>query len=254
MVRSSPIRDLDEAHPNIYPAKKGIFKLMILRLLKQYKAIIYVPGNHEPYSTTWAAVLEWLDKLAEDVDLMRKRGDDIGKFIPLNRKRVDMEAGDESVSILGCTLFSWIAPDKMKVVSHQVSDFHKIKRDEKGSRWTVDDHVAEFFKSVEWLNSEVEEAEKEGKKVVIFTHHSPTTDDRAVEEKYRGDELTSAYSTDLSAHLCWKSQAVKVWAFGHTHYNCDYVDEFGKRVFTNQKGYVMNGDSKGYDPGKVVNI
>jgi len=28
-----------------------------------------------------------------------------------------------------------------------------------------------------------------------------------------------------------------MWAFGHTHFNCDFLDEVGKRVVTNQKGY-----------------
>ncbi|KAK4447086.1 Metallo-dependent phosphatase-like protein [Podospora aff. communis PSN243] len=233
-------------------AQKGIFRGMLLRLLSQYKAIIYVPGNHEPHNTTWPAVMEWLRTLAKDVDSLRKQGEHIGQFIPLNRGRYDIEEGGRCVTILGCTLFSWIPPNKKKAVSEQIKDFRKIKGTEKGSRWTVDDHLEEFCKSVCWLNAEVQKAEAEGREVAIFSHHSPTTDDRAVEEKYRGDELTSAYSTDLSAHRCWKSRTVKLWAFGHTHYNCDYVDEFGKRIFTNQKGYVMVGDSKGYDPAKVV--
>jgi len=227
-------------------AKKGIFRTMLLRLLTQYKAIFYVAGNHEPYLTTWPAVHEWLEMVAETARAKREAGEEIGAFVPLNMGRVDLE-GD--VTVLGCTLFSKVEESKMGVVGRKVNDFRKIKWG-----WSVKEHNWFHGLHVEWLNGEVERAEREGRKVVVLTHHSPTVDERAVEEVYRGDELFSNFSTDLSGEYCWRSNAVKLWAFGHTHYNCDYVDEFGKRVYANQKGYVMTGDSNGYGPERAVSI
>ncbi|KAK0646876.1 Ser/Thr protein phosphatase superfamily [Cercophora newfieldiana] len=226
-------------------AKKGIFRAMIFRLLKQNNAIFYVPGNHEPYNTTWTAVEEWLKKTEEVARSKSANGEMIGDFIPMSKNRFDF---DDNFTILGCTLFSEVPEERQKTVEKEVNDFHKIKT------WSVKDHVMCHRRHVHWLNSEVQKAEEEGRKVMTLTHHSPTLDDRAVEEMHRNDVLLSAFSTDLSAELCWTSTAVKLWAFGHTHYNCDFLDEFGERVVTNQKGYVMVGNSNGWDPDKVIEV
>ena len=45
--------------------------------------------------------------------------------------------------------------------------------------------------------------------------------------------------TDLRNEECWSNSKVKMWAFGHTHYNCEFEDETGKKVLANQKGYYM---------------
>jgi hypothetical protein len=72
---------------------------------------------------------------------------------------------------------------------------------------------------------------------VIFTHYSPTLDERAVDKKHAGSPVTSGFATDLSGEDCWKSRSVTMWAFGHTHYSCDFTDELGKRVVANQRWY-----------------
>lgn len=51
------------------------------------------------------------------------------------------------------------------------------------------------------------------------------------------------------------SERVNTWLWGHTHYNCDYVDdgegETGKRCVTNQK----SGDGGGgYREGFVLEL
>ncbi|KAH9437495.1 hypothetical protein MCOR02_001152 [Pyricularia oryzae] len=33
----------------------------------------------------------------------------------------------------------------------------------------------------------------------------------------------SASATDLSAEIWWTNPCVRVWAFGRTHFNCDFV-------------------------------
>ncbi|KZL74864.1 ser thr protein phosphatase superfamily [Colletotrichum incanum] len=92
------------------------------------------------------------------------------------------------------------------------------------------------------------------RKIVILTHHSPTEDSRAVKQLHANSNLRSGFSTDLRGQLCWDSPQVRLWAFGHTHYNCDFVDEgTGKRVYTNQKGY-STGRSAGFREGHVVQI
>lgn len=83
-------------------------------------------------------------------------------------------------------------------------------------------------------------------------------DVRAVEPKYFGSSITSAFSTDLSKEVCFKSDSVKLWAFGHTHYNCDFMKERGNgseplRLFTNQRGYYFS-QAVAHDGEKIVEL
>lgn len=41
-----------------------------------------------------------------------------------------------------------------------------------------------------------------------------------------------------------------MWAFGYTHFSCDFVDEMGKRVVANQKGYAL-ALQPAFDAGKL---
>jgi hypothetical protein len=44
------------------------------------------------------------------------------------------------------------------------------------------------------------------------------------------------------------------WAFGYTHYNCDFKDiETGKRALLNQRGYYFS-QSTGFDSEKIVKL
>ncbi|RYP46801.1 hypothetical protein DL768_007043 [Monosporascus sp. mg162] len=46
---------------------------------------------------------------------------------------------------------------------------------------------------------------------------------------------------------------VKVWAFGHTYFNCDFVDEAGRRAYSNQRGCYF-AQVSGFDAEKVVEV
>lgn len=62
----------------------------------------------------------------------------------------------------------------------------------------------------------------------------------------------------MSEQPCFKSAHVKVWAFGHTHFNCDFVvdraDAGGPlRLVTNQRAYYF-AQAEGFDAEKTVDI
>jgi hypothetical protein len=97
-------------------------------------------------------------------------------------------------------------------------------------QWTVDDHNLAHESDLRWLNDQVGKVEREEleRKIVIFTHHSPCDDPRANNPKHQGSEVSSGFVTDLRDEECWKSRAVRMWAFGHTHYNCDFEEVTGQ--------------------------
>ncbi|OAG07591.1 uncharacterized protein CC84DRAFT_1186497 [Paraphaeosphaeria sporulosa] len=195
--------------------------------------IFYVTGNHEAYQLPYVTAIQRMrDFEAEAKDNYG------GRFIFLDRDRYDL---DGSTTILGCTLWSAISAQQASEAQLRLTDFNK----ERGIYgWTMEDHIRRHQQDLEWLNAQLQELEQKEphRQVAVVTHHSPTMDPRAINPQHQGSRLSSCFATDLSEELCWNSSMVKLWAFGHTHYNCAFRDEStGKLVSANQKGYERLG-------------
>jgi hypothetical protein len=170
----------------------------------------------------------------------------IGKFVFLDQTRYDLGDG---LTILGCTLFSRVTPGQSAAVAARLADFKDI------ANWTVENHVDGHLSDLEWLNTQVSEISRSEphREIAIFTHHSPSIDGRAIDPAHKESEVTSGFATDLRSEECWKSPSVVMWAFGHTHFNCDFLDEVGKRVVTNQKGYYITPE-KSFEMTKMFAV
>ncbi|MBE3047446.1 metallophosphoesterase, partial [Candidatus Bathyarchaeota archaeon] len=207
--------------------------------LRQFEVVFYVLGNHEPYQpedspesvTQGDAITAMRDFEAASARWRVETGDSVGRFVFLDLRRYDI---DDSVTILGCTLFSQVAESQRNTVSMFVSDFPNIPS------WTVDAHNEAHKADLAWLNEQVESMSRDEKDrtIVVLTHYSPTALPEANDPEHVEDSrgVQSAFVTDLSGEVCWTSPSVKLWGFGHTHYNCDFVAG-GKRVVANQRGY-----------------
>ncbi|KAF4773834.1 calcineurin-like phosphoesterase [Colletotrichum scovillei] len=218
-------------------------------LLDQFRVVFYVFGNHEPYGSSWDNAWETLDKFEKANRSERKKNPEsaVGEFVFMYQR--EYRIPDSHITVLGCTLFSNVPSTKMTPVSNGLNDFREI------DGWTVEEHCQLHKQDLAWLNSRVNAISVDSdRKIVIFTHYSPTEDTRAVEPCHAQSDIKSGFQTDLRNEDCWKSPNVKVWAFGHTHYNCDFVDEAtGKRLYTNQKGYSQD-HSPGFREGNVVHV
>ena len=216
--------------------------------LERFKIVFFLLGNHEPYHSSWLKATTAIEKFADDMRQLRATDSALGEFVFLNRTRYDM---DDKVTVLGCTLYSKIGPtkDEMDRVSMGLNDFYQI------NDWTVEKHNEAHATDLAWLNSEVEAiaTSEPHRKVVILTHHSPTKDPRAVEPRHANSPISSGFCTDLSKEVCWTKDCVKLWTFGHTHYNCDFEARQGLRVVTNQRGYYF-AQAEGYTGGKIIDI
>lgn len=210
-----------------------LFEFLETQLL-HFDRVFFLLGNHEPYGLQYTDAVNRVRKFAAVVERERKaKGSNLGAFLLLNRNRYDL---DRRVTVLGCTLFSHITNDQTESVSRFVSDFAEIQE------WNVDSHNAAHERDLKWLNAQVSEIARNepDRKIVIFTHYSPTKLAEANVHRHLKDAagVGSAFVTDLSQQVCWKSKLVKLWAFGHTHFNCNFFDAAtGKQVIANQKGY-----------------
>ncbi|KAF2871580.1 Metallo-dependent phosphatase-like protein, partial [Massariosphaeria phaeospora] len=193
--------------------------------------IFYVPGNHEAYGLTLAASTARLHVFECEFR---------GRFWVMERRRVDLGA---RVTVLGCTLWSRITEAQEAKCWSTMADF----RAEGGiQEWDVAAHNACHARDLAWLNARVRaiQTTSPDRDIVILTHHCPSTDPRASDPRHVNSSISEGFSTDLSREACWRSASVKLWAFGHTHWNVQYVDDTEGRemlVVANQKGYARGG-------------
>ncbi|THV51035.1 hypothetical protein BGAL_0126g00250 [Botrytis galanthina] len=201
--------------------------------LQVFEIVFFVQGNHEAYGTKVKAAVATMLDFQRRMNEYREEGVEMGRFVFLNRTRFDIT---DSLTVLGCTLFSHINDEQRQSVSLFCSDFSETLE------WDIDAHNASHLEDLTWLNAQVEHITRDEphRKILIFTHFSPTMLEAANDPKKLEDsnQVRSAFVTDLSDQICWTSSSVRLWAFGHTHYNCDFEERgTGKRIVANQKGY-----------------
>lgn len=239
--------------------------------LRQFHAVLFIPGNHEAYHSTWPATLQILQSFEQEVTARRTAGESaLGELVILDRRGYRVAAntaGNNSardVILLGCSLFSHIPPEQEELVGQLMNDYRMT-----GDRWDVYWHKQMHARDVGWLNEAVlsltapptnQPASAPEPAIIILTHWSPTTDGRGRSPKYgdfASDPIGSAFSTDLSDQICFQSPLVKAWAFGHTHFNCDFTVPRPRaeplRVVTNQGGYEF-APAAGFTNDKVIQV
>ncbi|KAG8164464.1 hypothetical protein KVR01_006382 [Diaporthe batatas] len=206
----------------------GLFDFLESQL-NRYWNVIFILGNHEPHGTSRESAKARVRAFEARMQNLRKSST-IGNFMLLDQGRWDV---NDTLTVLGCTLFSNIVSSQRPEVDKRMRDFRETRD------WAVEDHITAHRSDLDWLNDQVKtisEAEPQ-RKIAVFSHYSPTLDEQAVAPRHRGGPISSAFATDLSQEQCWANQAVVFWAFGHTHFNCDFTDKHGKRIVANQKGY-----------------
>ncbi|TGZ83890.1 hypothetical protein EX30DRAFT_338489 [Ascodesmis nigricans] len=238
--------------------------------LWRFERVFLVLGNHEPYKSSWEAARRVVGEFEEKWNGIREKesgdgGKQRGELVFLNRRRWDWggREKEERVTILGCTLFSKIKMAEMQNIRDVLKDFKQIKD------WTVEGHLSAFEKDAEWIRNTVEEIsledEKLGRKrkIILLTHHAPTQLEGAHDPRHKHSpiKVESAFATELKSETWWKrdgESGLRLVAFGHTHWNCDFVDEeTGVRMVANQKGYLWSQIRDGglsFDAGKVVDV
>ena len=190
---------------------------------ESFKAVYYVPGNHEFYSGKDLRMLDncVYEGIRENVFLV-------------NNNVVTVE----DVDILFTVLWSNIPDSKSLIVEHGVSDFHQIKYH--GNKLDYRTFNTLHKRSLEFLNKSIFESKSEKK--VIATHHIPTQ--ICNPEQYRTSNINSAFvSEQYSLIHDWD---VDYWIYGHHHANVPEISINGTKLVTNQLGYVHLGEHHDY--------
>ncbi|EPQ55902.1 hypothetical protein GLOTRDRAFT_93427 [Gloeophyllum trabeum ATCC 11539] len=219
--------------PRLFPWLAGV--------LDKFKAVFYVMGNHEPYGTAVDSALRTLESFADSLN-----ANSSGHLVILNRTQYDVS---DSLTILGCTLWSDLRHSSGSdgLTTPPIQDFTSV------SSLTPAVYQSLHFADLAWLNSTVPSlAANTARRIIVLTHHAPlllgTSDPAYYPSTFDGVRSLPGYATDLSQQPCWHP-AVALWAFGHTHWCCDFVRD-GVRVYANQRGR----RGVGFDAGRVVEV
>ncbi|TLD25481.1 hypothetical protein PspLS_05569 [Pyricularia sp. CBS 133598] len=233
------------------PHKADLFAFLTAQA-HQFRTVLFVPGNHEAYHSSWAETLTALRALEHETSAAGL------SFVLLDRGVFRIPADDATgakvTAVLGCSLFSAVPHASRDAVSLGLADFFRSR-----DGWDVAAHDAAHARDLAWLNEQVAalEGDESVGGIVVLTHWSPSVDARARDARHEGSSISSGFATDLSREVCFRSAKVKVWAFGHTHYNCDFaVEREGAspiRLVTNQRGYYFN-QADGFDGIKTLNV
>ncbi|CAG8945523.1 unnamed protein product [Penicillium salamii] len=263
--RGAPLYDVFKIPPkapylallgNIGVVEDAGFFPFVEAQLSQFAIVLFVLGNREPYHSTWPETKQKLHRFAASVNERSAASGQSGQpktgsFVFLDQTRYDISS---DVTILGCTLFTQVSGSRGWVTFARPQDFAGIYD------WIVENHCAAHKSDLAWLNSQVSRisAEEPHRKIVVFTHHGPVTKDArgAPHPRLVHSYISSCFASDLSVQECWTNPSVRLWAFGHTQYNVNYVEDSGKMVLSNQRSWFsseING-TKGFDEDLVVDI
>lgn len=175
--------------------------------------IIYTPGNHEFYGSSFDRVNMNLYKSCQ------------------KRKNVHLLLNGNSVKInevlfVGGTLWTNFHnnPIFMLEAHSSMNDYHVIK--DFSPQKALKIHNRTLYNISESL---LQEAQKK----VVISHHAPSF--QSIPEKYKSSSLSPAYYSSLENFIL--DRKIDYWFHGHIHDSMDYfIDE--TRIICNPRGYV----------------
>ncbi len=209
----------------------------IEKFRKNYKEVIYVPGNHEYYGGNISMVAKEMSEICEECDI---------KFLDNNH----LLLGD--ICFIGSTLwtdFRLYGEELEKIgfymnrARNALNDFNLIRY---ASMYFNPSHCASLSLIAQKYIQENLEKYKDKKKIVV-THHAPSM--KSIHEKYLGNILNPCFANNLDDLV---SQS-DIWIHGHVHNSFDY--SIGEaRVLANPRGYSLKGknENESFNPAFIL--
>ena len=213
-------KDYDH-HPHLQAIQANAQKFFDVAC-KEFKAVVWVAGNHEFYGGKWHKSLDTL----KDWSL-----ENYNNLFFLEDQNVTLNGAN----FYGCTLWTNqknLDPLVMQDIEWSMNDYNQITYDsgvyrKLKSRDTVQRHQMSMMKLREFLNSNES-------KTVVVTHHAPSS--LSSHPRYGADNSVNwAYYSSLEEDVLDFPQ-IALWCHGHTH-DCHDYSIGNTRVVCNPRGY-----------------
>lgn len=188
----------------------------ITKLCKLFKAVVYIPGNHEYYT--------YKSEPRVNTNVLKSRlhalKHELNNLYILDTSSIVI---DNTVCIAGCTLWS----DLTCKLPRFIVRIHDINTER---------YRAEHEFCVQYVNNMIDYCQHNKYKLVMVTHYPPTY--TVLKHAKKRKKFESLYASNLD-YLLHKDK-VHTWVCGHVHSNFDFVTKEGCRVVGNQKGKVKD--------------
>ena len=187
---------------------------------ENFREVLIVPGNHEYYKNSDVASYgdSWTKEILPNV-----------KYYQNKVVRID------NTDFILSTLWSHIKVLEEFYVRRGLSDFRQIMYN--GERFLPVNYNAEHEKCLSFIKQSV--AESTAERIVVVTHHLPTT--AVVAPWHKNSTVGSAFATELSKFI--EESNIDAWIFGHSHTNINTVID-NKPIVCNQMGYVFQDEQR----------
>jgi predicted phosphohydrolase len=192
-------------------------------LSKNFKAVYWVPGNHEYYHSSMdGRVGTFREQIRDNVFLLN----DTVEII-------------DNVRFVFSTLWSFIGKEAEHEIWHSLNDFRLIKVGKK--KLTPEVYNKLHLEAKEFLTKTLR-TKFEGNTVVV-THHVPTM--MNYPPQYLGDVLNMAFASELKPLI--EETQPDFWIYGHHHVSIPAYNIGKTTMLTNQLGYVSSNEFLGFD-------
>lgn len=214
----------------------------------QFRAVIYVLGNHEFYRGIWpdamAALRDWA--LPDNVYVLERQWVRIDDIIFVGATLwTDFDDGDKHV---------------MQAAERTLNDFHYIRvgagDESEHCRLRPQMILGDHYESLAWLDATLSEFRRRGERCVLVTHHGISL--TSIHETYRDNALNGAFVSDCTALV--ERTRPELAIHGHVHNSFDYQlgsDTEGTRVLANPRGYTQRDDTQEnptFDPFLTIDL
>ncbi len=196
------------------------FSMFMSQVCTKFLTVYMVAGNHEYYTAK-----------KTPIEILRGNLQSLGKslknFVFLDDSYVFLGHPKKPSGLLfGGTFWSHI-PDKFRgplppIYYRGVNKHNQITETKLNFL---------HFKSRNALENCVEYAQSENLPLFVVSHHAPSFY-KTLHPKYKKNMKNCLYCTDYDRQL-WEIN-MKIWVYGHTGYNSDYITSGGTRLLSNQ--------------------
>jgi predicted phosphodiesterase len=216
--------------PRYEPFSFGVMVSALRCFSVNYNHVIYVPGNHEYYHSSFDQCNMDLQSIKAAVFVLNGIHGATNVHVVNNR----VICIDEHRFV--CTTL-WFNERPANIGrTHMLNDFSLIN--DSLSRFHAEGEIATKF-----LRQHVTEGD------VVVTHHLPSY--KSVDPEFIGSMSNCFFVNDDAESLIWNKPAI--WIHGHTHTSCDY--ELGDtRIICNPFGYYGSASNPDFNHQLIVDV
>jgi 3',5'-cyclic AMP phosphodiesterase CpdA len=251
------MRDLPKFHPNqkkitdtlilagdVAPCVNKKYRDYLSAVSEGYRHVVYVPGNHEFYDSSLP--------IPESTDYIERVCASLpSKFYVLRSGGSHFDVEDTDIRVIGATMWTNVPDYMWPSAEFKINDYNYIMG-RNGRKVTTDEINEMHSLDKRWLAVSANEAKRQGKQVVVVTHHCPDRRLSLYNDFRTVDGIGPLYfASDMGSVM--GIQNIVAWCHGHTHesYNI-HIKGYKYPFITNAFGYP--GENTGFAFGAGLGI